>query len=98
MPAKPANQFFTASNLLFNFDAVIVTNRCKRRYQGKVSEKLSVIGKDEKFMETMYVVIIVTIVILLIVILNKKRNSPSMVSSTEQDIIDAILHKVPISK
>lgn len=41
-------------------------------------------------METMYVVIIITIGILLIVILNKKRNSPSMVSSTEQDIIDAI--------
>lgn len=41
-------------------------------------------------METMYAGIVVASVILLIVIFNKKRNSPSMGSSTEQDIIDAI--------
>jgi len=41
-------------------------------------------------MSTMYVGIIVAIVILLFVIFSKKRNSPSMGSSTERDIIDAI--------
>jgi ribosomal protein L7/L12 len=46
--------------------------------------------KDEKFMETMYAGIIAASVILLIVIFNKKRNSPSVGSSTEQDIIDAV--------
>ena len=42
-------------------------------------------------MEPIYIgVIVVAIVILLIVIFNKNRISPSMSSSSEQDIIDAI--------
>ena len=41
-------------------------------------------------MEAIYLVIIVAIVFLLIVFLNKQRNSPNMVSSTEQDIVDAM--------
>jgi len=42
-------------------------------------------------MEPIFVgVIVVAIVVLLVVVLGKSSNSPSVSSSTEQDIIDAI--------